>query len=248
MHVESERVTIERAQDVWTLRFQPAELMMFARAETTEVIFDLLTEIESSRVKVLRADYASGCLSPEIVDRFWDEVRGAPLIPGGRHEPPLPAIVRHASNAISRLLKQLRRMTTLCVSSFQGEVDLDLFGVHLAGHYRVCSDDTVLVNRILDRDAGPGSAIYWLLARYLGAATANHLLMEGKSLTAQEALDLRLVNRVVAAADLEAEAAAITEQYAAKPAKALASLVRATSHLDADLATYLERVGPGFGV
>ena len=81
----------------------------------------------------------------------------------------------------------------------------------------------------------------------LGFATANHILMEGKSLTAQEALDLRLVNRVVDSEELESEAKTIAERFAAKPARALASLVRASSHLDADLATYLERIGPGFG-
>jgi len=55
------------------------------------------------------------------------------------------------------------------------------------------------------------------------------------------------VNRVVKSADLESESEAIAQRFAAKPARALASLVRASSHLDDDLATYLERVGPGFG-
>ena len=247
MRAESDYLTIERAQDVWTVRFQSAEYMTFAHPEATEALFELLAEIESRRVKVFRGDYPSGSLSPAVVDRFWNEVDSAPLVAGGRHEPPLPAIVRNAGTAIPRLLKQLRRMTTLYITSFQGEVDLDLFGVLLVSHYRVCSEDTVIVNRVLDRDAGPGSAMFWLLTRYLGLATAGHLLMEGKSLTAQEALDLRLVNRVVAPADLEAEAESIAQQFATKPAGALASLVRASSHLDADLSTYLERVGSGFG-
>ncbi len=248
MRAESDHLTIERAHDVWTVWFQSAEHMMFAHPESTEALFELLTEIESRRVKVLRGDYPSGSLSPAVVDRFWNEVDSAPLVPGGRHEPPLPALVRNAGTAIPRLLKLLRRMTTLYITSFQGEVDFDLFGVLLAGHYRVCSQDTVIVNRVLDRDAAPGSAMYCLLTRYLGLAMTNHLLMEGKSLTAKEALDLRLVNRVVAPADLEAEAGAIAQQFAAKPARALASFVRASSHLDADLATYLERVGSGFGL
>jgi enoyl-CoA hydratase/carnithine racemase len=61
-------------------------------------------------------------------------------------------------------------------------------------------------------------------------------------------LDLRLVNRVVSSADLESQAEAIAQQFAAKPARALASLVRASSHLDTDLETYLERIGSGFGL
>ena len=247
MSAVSNYLSVEREQDVWTVRLQPLDFMMFQRLEVTDAIFQLLAEVESKRVKVLRVDYPAGSMSPAVVDQFWHDASEAPLVAGARHEPPLPAMVRNASASIPRLLKRVRRITTLCMTSFQGEIDLDLFGVILVANYRICSEDTVIVNRVLDRDAAPGSAMFWLLTRYLGFATANHILMEGKSLTAQEALDLRLVNRVVSAADLELESQTVAERFAAKPARALASLVRATSHLDADLATYLERIGPGFG-
>jgi enoyl-CoA hydratase/carnithine racemase len=246
MSTVSDFLLVERRDDLWTVRFRPLDFMMFQRLEANEAIFALLDEAESKHVKVIRADYPAGSLSPAVVEQFWEDAQRAPVVAGARHEPPLPALVRNASTAIPRLIKQLRRITTLYVTSFQGEVDLDLFGLALSASYRVCADDTVIVNRVLERDAGPGSAIFWLLTRYLGFGMANHLLMEGKSLTAQEALDLRLVNRVVSAADLESEAAAIAEQFAAKPSKALASLVRASNHLDTDLATYLERIGSGF--
>jgi hypothetical protein len=247
MSAVADYLSVKRTETVWTVRFQPADFMMFERLEVMEGIFQLLAEVESKRVKVLRADYPTGTMSPAVVDQFWHDASEAPLVPGARHEPPLPTAIRNAATAIPRLLKRLRRITTLCVGSFQGEIDFDLFGVILAGNYRICSEDTVIVNRVLDRDAGPGSAMFWMLTRYLGFAKANDILMEGKSLTAQEALDLRLVNRVVNSADLESESEAIAQRFAAKPARALASLVRASSHLDADLATYLERVGPGFG-
>ena len=220
---------------------------MFEQAEITETIFGLLAEVESNRVKILRADYADGSLSPAVVDDFWDKARQAPAIAGARGEPPLPSVVRHVSTAIPRLMSRIRRLKTLSIASFQGEIDLDLFGMVLVAHYRVCTEETVIVNRVLDREAAPGSAIYWLLTRYLGFATANHLLMEGKSLTASEALDLKLVSRVVSAADLEAESESLARQLAAKPANTLASLVRASRYLDEDLLTYLERVGAGFG-
>jgi hypothetical protein len=247
MSTVSDYFSVERAEEVWTVRFKPLDFMMFERLEMTEAIFQLLAEVTSKHVKTLRVDYPPGTMSPPVVDQFWHDAREAPLVPGARHEPPLPAAIRNASTAIPRLFRLLRRTSTLCIVTFQGEIDFDLFGVILAAHYRVCSEDTIIVNRVFERDAAPGSAMFWLLTRYLGYATANHLLMEGKSLTAQEALDLRLVNRVVSSADLESEAEAVTQHFAAKPARALVSLVRATSHLDADLVTYLERIGPGFG-
>lgn len=248
MSAESEYLTIDRAKELWTVRLKPTDCMMFGRPEATEPLFELLDEVRARHVKVLRCDYPSGSLSPTVVDRFWDEAKHAPLVAVGRHEPPVPAIVRNATTAIPRLIKELRRSTTLCITSFKGEVDFDLLDLLLVGHYRICSEDTVIVNRVLDRDAVPASATLWLLTHYLGVATATHLVLEGKSLTAQEALDMRLVNRVVAPADLEAEAEAIAQEYVAKPARALSSYVHASRHLDADLTTYLEQTGSNVGL
>ena len=247
MSAVTDYLSIERQQDVWTVRFQPLDVMIFEQFEVTQSLFQLLAEIESKRVKVLRADYPTGSLSPAIVDQFWQRASQAPLVRGARGEPPVPAIMRNVSTAIPRLLTHVRRICTLSIVSFQGEIDFDLLGVLLAANYRVCSEETVIVNRVLDRTSGPGSGVFWLLTRYLGFATANHILMEGKSLTAQEALDLRLVDRVVSAAELESESQSIAESFAAKPPGALASLVRASRYLDADLPTYLERIGSGFG-
>lgn len=247
MKTVTEHMSVERAEHVWTVRFQPVDFMIFERLEVTEAIFQLLAEVESKRVKVLRTDYPSGVMSPDVVDRFWRDAREAPLVPGARHEPPLPLVVRNVSAAIPRLVKRLRRMTTLSIMSFQGQVDFDLFGVLLAAHYRICTEDTVIVNRVFDREAAPGGAMFWLLTRYLGFAAANHILMEHKSLTAQEALDLRLVNRVVSSAEMESECETIGERFAATPAAALTSFVRASHHLDEDLETYLRHVGSGFG-
>ena len=69
--------------------------------------------------------------APASADRVATRLTRAPLVPGARHEPPLPALMRNASTSIPRLLQQLRRMTTLCVTSFQGEIDFDLFGILL---------------------------------------------------------------------------------------------------------------------
>ena len=247
MSAINDPLSVERQQDVWTVRFQPLDSMMFERSDVTETIFRLLADVESNRVKVLRGDYPDGSMSPEVVDGFWEKARQSPSVPGARGESPLPLIVRNVTTAISRLIRHIRRMNTLCIASFQGEIDLDLFGVMLVAHYRVCTEDTMIVNRVLDREAGPGSASFWFLTRYLGYAISNQLLMEGKSLTAQEALDLKLVNRVVSAADLESESRSLAEHFATKSTNALASFVRASRYLDEDLLTYLERVGSGFG-
>ena len=122
MNTVSDYLSVERGEEVWTVRFQPVDFMLFERLEVTEAIFELLAEVESKRVKVLRTDYPTGTLSPVAVERFWHDAREAPLVPGARHEPPLPAAIRNASTAIPRLLKRLRRATTLCMVEFRKRI------------------------------------------------------------------------------------------------------------------------------
>ena len=247
MSTDTRGLHVDRTEDIWTVRFQPLDFMLFERLEMTQSIFQLLDEVEQTGLKVLRADYSRDSISPTVVDQFWEQASTAPLVAGARGEPPMRETIRNVVSAIPQLLNRVRRLTTLCVASFQGEVDLDLFGVILVAHYRVCSEDTIIVNRVLDRAHGPGSAVFWLLTRYVGYGLASEILLEGKSLTAQEALDLHLINRIVPAEDLESESQSVAEQFAAKPSGALTSLVRASRYLDDDLPTYLKQVGPGFG-
>jgi enoyl-CoA hydratase len=63
--------------------------------------------------------------------------------------------------------------------------------------------------------AGDGGAVIWPLA--VGPARAKHYLLTGDSIDAVEAERIGLVNRVVPAADLRAEAQALAERLAAGP-------------------------------
>jgi enoyl-CoA hydratase/carnithine racemase len=195
---------------------------------------------------VLLVEVQPGVLTPEVVDQFWEAVRTERPVRGARHEPPRRPTLKSLDAAIERLLPLVQNLDTIVVAAFQGEVDLDLFGTLLVCDYRICSDDTVLVNRVLERGSPPGSALFWLLCRYLGYGAAQEILIEGRSLTANDARDLRLVNRVVAADVLAEESNRVATNLCAKPALALRSLKRTFRHVDKDLVTYLENTGTGF--
>lgn len=44
------------------------------------------------------------------------------------------------------------------IAAVQGELDFDLLGILLACPFRVCAEDTVFVNRVLEVGVSPGSA------------------------------------------------------------------------------------------
>jgi enoyl-CoA hydratase/carnithine racemase len=238
--------TIEDQGDVRVLRLRPLEKIVFGHFDAMQNLFELLEGLHRRRQKVLLIEVQPGVLSPDIVDAFWEAARSEPPVRGGRREPPRRPTIAFLDAAIERLLPRLQTLETIVVATFQGEVDLDLFGTLLVCDYRICSDDTVLVNRVLERGSPPGSALFWLLCRYVGYGAAQEILIEGRSLTASEARQLRLVNRVVPADSLAAEGITVATDLSAKPAVAIGSLKRTCRYVDKDLVTYLKNSGTGF--
>jgi 2-(1,2-epoxy-1,2-dihydrophenyl)acetyl-CoA isomerase len=114
-------------------------------------------------------------------------------------------------------------------------------GFALAADYRIAADtagfNTSFAGVALSADSG----LSWTLPRMIGQGRAADLLLFPRTVKAQEAYELGLVNRLVPAADLAREAAAVARTLAAGPTVAYASikesLAYATDHsLDEALA------------
>ncbi|GAB2788181.1 2-cyclohexenylcarbonyl CoA isomerase [Streptomyces daliensis] len=97
-------------------------------------------------------------------------------------------------------------------------------GFAFAADYRVVADtasfNTSFAGVALTADSG----VSWTLPRLVGPGRASDLLLFPRGVKAQEALELGLANRVVPAAELAAEAAAVARQLAQGPTFAYAAL------------------------
>ena len=113
--------------------------------------------------------------------------------------------------AVRRFIEAVRHLDSFVIASIQGAVDFQLFGLLLACDYRIASEGTVFVNRSLNLGVPPGSAVPWFLARSVGQAKAAQILLEQKSLTSKQALDLGLVDQIVHPPLLGAEALAAAD-------------------------------------
>ncbi|MEU8029551.1 enoyl-CoA hydratase-related protein [Streptomyces sp. NPDC049099] len=116
------------------------------------------------------------------------------------------------------------------------------FGFALAADYRVVADtasfNTSFAGVALTADSG----ISWTLPRVIGPSRAADLLLFPRSISAQDALELGIANRVVPAAELRAEAEKTARALAEGPTVAYAAIKEAVAYgLTHSLAETLEK-------
>lgn len=92
----------------------------------------------------------------------------------------------------------------------------------LNADYTIAADNAKFTMAYIWLGTNPDGGSTYLLPRLIGRRKALELAMLSDTLDASAALDLGLVNRVVAADDLEAESMALAERLAAGPTRAFA--------------------------
>ncbi|WP_406006908.1 enoyl-CoA hydratase-related protein [Streptomyces sp. NBC_00637] len=104
------------------------------------------------------------------------------------------------------------------------------FGFALAADYRIVADtasfNTSFAGVALTADSG----VSWTLPRVIGPGRAADLLLFPRSITAQEAHDLGIANRVVPAASLRTAAEQLARMLAGGPTVAYAAIKEAVAY------------------
>lgn len=241
--------SVEDRGDSAILKFSSSALVDATDLGQTERLWRFFDGLRERPKKILLVTGEDGALSPASVDRFWQHVRDdcAGRVRIGLHGTVAGSELdlQRESNMFRHLVEAVRELDTFVIATLEKDVDLTLFGLALACDYRVATEDAVFVNRFLDLNISSGM-LPWFLRRFIGPGAATEFLLCGKIMTAGEALKLGLVNRLVSPDNLQAEALAIAEEFAQKPAGALTAVKRGMIASFDDLAAYLERVGTGF--
>ncbi|MEU9186419.1 enoyl-CoA hydratase-related protein [Streptomyces sp. NPDC048484] len=98
------------------------------------------------------------------------------------------------------------------------------FGFALAADYRIVADTAAFNTSFAGVALTADSGISWTLPRVVGPSRAADLLLFPRSITAQEAYELGIANRVVPSAELAAEALKLARTLAEGPTVAYAAL------------------------
>ncbi|MFD9005867.1 enoyl-CoA hydratase/isomerase family protein [Streptomyces sp. NPDC059582] len=116
------------------------------------------------------------------------------------------------------------------------------FGFALAADYRIVADTAAFNTSFAGVALTADSGISWTLPRVVGPGRAADLLLFPRSVKAQEAYELGIANRVVAAAELRVEAEKVARALAEGPTVAYAALKEAVAYgLSHSLAETLEK-------
>jgi enoyl-CoA hydratase/carnithine racemase len=147
--------------------------------------------------------------------------------------------VRRHYNPIVLALAGMRKPVVAAVNGVAAGAGASLA---LACDLIVASDRARFATAFTGVGLAPDSGMSWTLQRLVGRAKATELLLLGEPVTAQEALELGLVNRVVPADELARESQALARRLAAGPTVSYGAVKAALDYAATNqLAAALER-------
>ncbi|MGW5674487.1 2-cyclohexenylcarbonyl CoA isomerase [Streptomyces sp. NPDC003860] len=135
--------------------------------------------------------------------------------------------VREHYNPVVRTLATMPKPVVAGVNGVAAGAGL---GFALAADYRVVADTAKFTTAFAGVALTADSGVSWTLPRLVGQGRAADLLLFPRTLSAQEAYDLGIANKVVPADDLPAEALAAARTLAQGPTVAYAAIKESLAH------------------
>jgi len=185
-----------------------AELVGLARA--VEELQD-----GAPRVVSIVAEGPSFCVGGDIQDF------GRALTDGG-----MAQWLRNGGRALNSAIARLHALDAAIVVGVQGAAAGGGLGLVLIGDMVVAADDLKLNIAYARIGASPDAGLSWFLRRLLTHPKAFELMALCPTLDARQALELNLVNRVVAPARLRQEVDALVQELLQVPPQSLRNIKR----------------------
>lgn len=140
--------------------------------------------------------------------------------------PSLGDSIRRRYNPI---VTKLRRMEKPIIAAVNGVAAGAGASVALACDFRIITEKTSFIQSFTKVGLVPDSGATFILPRLVGVTKAFELMLSAEKLTAEEAMKLGIVNKIVSDENLMKEATELAEKLAAGPTKAFALTKRAVN-------------------
>lgn len=127
----------------------------------------------------------------------------------------------HLRAGYHRIIMAMRNLEKPILGKINGVAAGAGLGLALATDIRIASEEAVFTAAFIGIGLAPDSGVSWHLQQLLGPAQAFELLTTGRKVSAAEALQLGLVNQVVAADELDATVTGLAQRFAQGPTRAI---------------------------
>jgi 2-(1,2-epoxy-1,2-dihydrophenyl)acetyl-CoA isomerase len=207
-------VIVERHEGVFEITLNRPEILNAVNREVIAELAAAVAEAAEDRatgVALLRGAGTHFCAGGDIT-MFAELIRLAPA----ERQQALYRIV----DTLHPLLVRMRHMPKPVVAAVQGAAAGFGLSLVLAADLALAAEDTIFTSGYIHLGTSPDGGMTAMLARVVGLKQAAELMLLGDRFDAARALELGLVNRVVPADALAAEAAALAARLAAGPTQA----------------------------
>jgi 2-(1,2-epoxy-1,2-dihydrophenyl)acetyl-CoA isomerase len=223
MAIETEQhVEVHIHDGVEMIRLNRPDKMNAIGALTRKQLGDAIKQAErddSVRVVVLTGSGRAFCSGADVT-----EMTGGG---GMRTHKDVGDVLR---NEYMPMLARLRTMPKPVIAAMNGPAVGIGASYALACDMRIATPEAYIMEAFINIGLAPDGGVSWLLPRLVGTGVAYEMFFTGKALSAEDALRLGAINRIVRADQLEAEVRGLATQLAGQPRQALAAAKRAVNH------------------
>jgi 2-(1,2-epoxy-1,2-dihydrophenyl)acetyl-CoA isomerase len=207
-------VVVQRREAVFEITLNRPEILNAVNRETIAALAAAVAEAgddRASRAVLLRGAGTHFCAGGDIT-MFAELIR---LTPAERQKA-LYGIV----DTLHPLLVRMRHMPKPVVAAVQGAAAGFGLSLVLAADLALAAEDAVFTSGYIHLGTSPDGGMTATLPRIVGLKHAAELMLLGDRFDARRALELGLVNRLVPAEKLAAEASALAARLASGPTQA----------------------------
>jgi len=210
----SELVVFDITDGVATLRLNRPDNRNALTAEMSGAIVDALDEAEKAdnvRCLVITGTDGTFCAGGDI-NALKKALETDPESSFG--------VVRKVGLAALRI----RNARKPVIASINGAAAGAGFNLALACDFRICADNAKFIQSFVNLGLVPDMGGTFFLTKMIGAAKATELIMTGRTVKAEEAEKLGLVNQVVSVEELENKTKEFAATLASSPTRALGNM------------------------
>ena len=143
-------------------------------------------------------------------------------------------------NAINQFILKLMDLNKMIIHADSGNVILLFMNISLACDYRIVAENTVYQNPNIELGLAPKGGSVFFLSKMLGPVMASRILLSEEDVTAVQAHQLGIVDKVAPLEDLDRMALEVAQNYARLPSGYSIGIKKLLNFDIKELSQYLE--------